>query len=173
VRTSQGRLQYYDLKENWPKVKPHLANKALTTMLVRDFNKFTYGRWRERFEHGRFPAEFESSDWQCFHRGRRPAFWKYTCSGACHWLVNFALRLAMLVEPRKPWRIITSPRHSTVWDGANTVFEFNFQAFGIEAAECLSLARKEHLRPGEYIRTYRALHYKHDRRSRRLSLPEK
>jgi hypothetical protein len=71
-------------------------------------------------------------------------------------LVNFTLRLGMLVEPRRPWRIITSRRHSTVWDGTDTVLEFNFQAFGIDATECLTLARKTELEPGKYLKTYRA-----------------
>ena len=38
---------------------------------------------------------------------------------ACHWLVNFALELAQLVEPDRKWRIITSDKHSTVWDGGD------------------------------------------------------
>ena len=62
-------------------------------------------------------------------------FWKYTASYACHWLVNFSLRLATLVEPERAWRIVTSSKHSTIWDGANTIFEFNFQAFGIDATK--------------------------------------
>src|SRR5262245_35621054 len=36
---------------------------------------------------------------------------------ACYWEVNLALRLAMLVEPSKEWRIIYCDDHSTVWDG--------------------------------------------------------
>jgi hypothetical protein len=63
--------------------------------------------------------------------------------GACHWLVNFNLKLAMLVEPEKPWRIVTSDKHSTVWDGAHTLFEFNFLAFGIPAQECIDLALQD------------------------------
>jgi hypothetical protein len=157
VRTSQERIQYYDLTKNWPKIKRHLADKELNDILVEDFDKFTLGRWGASFWLGRFPSEFESLDWKPCRAGRRPAFWKYTCGGACHWLVNFALRLAMLVEPRTPWRIVTSSRHSTVWDRANTVFDFNWQAMGIDAAECLTLARKKELQPGQFLKTYFAL----------------
>ena len=43
----------------------------------------------------------------------------------CHWLVNFSLRLAERVDPDRPWRIITSDSHSTVWDGYDLLFDFN------------------------------------------------
>jgi hypothetical protein len=44
---------------------------------------------------------------------------------ACHWLVNFALRLAILAEPARPWQIVSSQAHSTVWDGQSTLFDCN------------------------------------------------
>lgn len=86
-------MKYYDLKKNWRKVRRHLVDEELNEVLVRDFNKFTYGRWRKEFTPGCFPSEFETSDWSLNHRGRRPAFWKYTASYACHWLVNFQFAL--------------------------------------------------------------------------------
>ena len=58
----------------------------------------------------------------------------------------------MLVMPDRQWRIITSQKHSTVWDGEDTIFDFNFQAFGIDANECFELAAKTMLPPGKYIR---------------------
>ena len=153
-------MKYYDLKKNWRRIKRHLADKALNEILIRDFNKFTYGRWRKKFTSGHFPAEFESCDWAFGHKGRRPAFWKYTKHSACHWLVNFTLRLAVLVEPKRRWRIITSATHSTVWDGEDTIFDFNFQAFGIAPAECFSLAFTKELKPGRYRPVYFAAHWK-------------
>jgi hypothetical protein len=145
-------MRYYDLKKNWRRVKPHLEDKKLTNILIRDFNKFTTGRWGTPFVHGDLPSDFESCDWDIGHRGRRPAFWRYVKHAACHWLVNFSLRLAMLVEPEKPWRIITSEKHSTVWDGGDTVFDFNFQAFGIDPNECFEAAFEKELKPGKYLR---------------------
>jgi hypothetical protein len=152
-------MKYYDLKKNWRRVKPHLTDKELNDILVRDFNKFTFGRWNQRFTHGDLPSEFESCDWDIGHRGRRPAFWQYVKHAACHWLVNFTLRLATLVKPERPWRIITSQKHSTVWDGGDTLFDFNFQAFGIDPNECFELAFKEELKPGKYLRVYFAEHH--------------
>ena len=142
-------MQYYDLKCNWPKIKPHLANKELNAILVIDFNKYTYGRWRTPFKAGMYPDDFETNDWRCERRGRPPQFWRYVEHAACHWIVNFTLKLAMLAEPQKKWRIITTQKHSTVWDGERTLFDFNFQAMGISPAECFLLTRGHELAPGK------------------------
>jgi hypothetical protein len=155
-------MRYYDLKKHWTKkIEPHLTNKQLNNILVRDFNKFAFGRWRQPFVHGQYPCEFESCDWDLGHKGPAPRYWKYTKHAACHWLVNFNLKLAMLVAPQRRWRIVTSVGHSTVWDGAETLFEFNFLAFGIPAQECFDLALQDRtvLPAGKYLRTYFAEHF--------------
>ena len=78
---------------------------------------------------------------------------------ACHWLVNFNLALAMLVEPKRQWRILSHPRHSTTWDGKNTLFDFNFLALGVPASEAFQMARRgrEYL-PGEFLKVGLAVH---------------
>jgi hypothetical protein len=152
-------MKYYDLKKNRHRVRPHLADKKLNDILVKDFNKFTFGRWNRAFTYSDFPYEFETCDRDSDHRGRRPAFWRYVKLATCHWLVNSNLRLAMLAQPKKTWRIITSEDHSTVWDGEDTLFDFNFQAFGIEPDECFDLAFDKGLKPGKYLRVYFAEHY--------------
>ena len=45
-------MKYYDLTKNWHCVRPHLGDKKLNDILVRDFNKFTFGRWKQKFTHG-------------------------------------------------------------------------------------------------------------------------
>jgi hypothetical protein len=40
--TTSKSMKYYDLRKNWRRVKPHLADKELNDILVRDFNKFTW-----------------------------------------------------------------------------------------------------------------------------------
>jgi hypothetical protein len=82
----------------------------------------------------------------------------YVAHGACHWLVNFALRLAMLAEPDRQWRIITSNGHSTVWDGRDTLFEFNWQALGELPADCFHAAYEEELPPGKLLQGRSPLH---------------
>ena len=153
------RVRYFDLKENWQKVKPHLSDEQLNDILVTDFNKFTFGRWQTRFVRGQYPRSFETICWSDGRRGRKPAFWYYVKHSACHWLVNFTLRLAQLVEPKKRWRIITSVDHSTVWDGHDTLFDFNYQAIGILPGECFERAYDEELKPGEFLETVFAAHY--------------
>jgi hypothetical protein len=157
-------MRYYDLKRNWSRrVEPHLADPALNAVLVRDFNMFTYGRWRKPFTHGQFPRNFESCDWGWEHRGKEPRFWRYVKHAASHWLVNFNLRLAQLSEPGKPWHVVTSEKHSTVWDGNLTLFDFNFLAFGIPPDECFALADGEHLPPGQELEVFMAEHYSIER----------
>jgi hypothetical protein len=90
-----------------------------------------------------------------------PRYWRYVKHGACHWLANFVLRLACLAEPKRAWRIVTSDKHSTVWDGARTLFEFNFQALGIDAQECwetVAVGGYE-LTPGAYMKVHYAQHW--------------
>jgi hypothetical protein len=132
-----GTLRYYDLKRNWTKkVEPHLGDAELNRVLVTNFNKFTYGRWGIEFKPGEFPRQHETCLWDFDHRGPEPRYWRYVKHAACHWLVNFHLRLAMLVMPKRPWRIIRSNNHSTVWDGKETLFDFNYQALEVSPDEC-------------------------------------
>ena len=162
-RQGVNDLKYYDLKCNWRKVKRHIEHPEVQALLVRDFNRFTWGRWRQKFEPGMLPTQFESCDWQFEHRGKPPAFWSYTKHSACHWLTNFSLRLAQLVEPNRQWRIITSQKHSTVWDGGSFLFDFNFQAMGISPKECFELAYEKELKPDELLQVHMAQHWKKER----------
>ena len=152
-------MKYYNLKTNWEnKIVPHLGNKDLNDTLVRDFNKYTMGRWNQSFKKGMWPRQFESCDWDVDQEGPEPPFWRYVRHAACHWLVNFTLKLAMLVLPYRPWRILTSVSHSTVWDGTNTLFDFNFQAMGIPARECHETAtfKGREIAPARLLRVYYA-----------------
>jgi hypothetical protein len=113
-----------------------------------------------RFRPGMKPAELDGCDWRFFdgegnaRRGWPPAFWGYAIHASCHWVVNFCLRLAELVEPRRPWRIVTSQKHSTVWDGAETLFDINFLALGVDPDEAWRLARGRELKVGRELRCH-------------------
>jgi hypothetical protein len=109
-----------------------------------------------------YPCEYGSREWIRGRRGRRPRFWKYTQHMSCHWLVNFNLKLATLVEPQARWRIVMSVKHSTVWDGEHTLFDFNFLASGIPAQECFDLALENGtvLPLGQFRPTYRLPHWR-------------
>jgi hypothetical protein len=49
-----------------------------------------------------------------------------------------------------------------VWDGENTLFEFNYLALGIGAEECFRCARQRELPVGKPLRVYLAAHYTED-----------
>ena len=70
----------------------------------------------------------------------------------------------MLVMPERPWRIITSVKHFTVWDGGDLIFDFNFQALGIDPNKCFASAADKELPPEKYLRVYLAEHYSVDQR---------
>jgi hypothetical protein len=157
-------MRYYDLKRYWDRVGPHLGDKEVSAVLVRDFNKFTYGRWRMPFKKGMAPREFETCYWDDGHRGPEPRFWKYVKHAACHWLANFGLRLAERAAPKRAWRVLTSDLHSTVWDGKDVLFDFTYQAMGISARDCYRAASKggQQLAPGELLEVGYARHYRLD-----------
>ena len=158
--TAPDSVRYYDFRRHWTKrIVPHLSDPKLNEILVRDFNKYTWGRWRKRFKPGDLPAHFESCDWWLNHHPPHPRYWAYVKHAACHWLVNFALRLATLAEPNHSWRILTSDRHSTVWDGRSTLFDLNFSALSISPTECFQLANVRELRPGKPLKVHLAEHY--------------
>ena len=160
-------MQYYAVQRNWRKIKRHLDNEEVNAILERDFSKFarghmrfnpetrTWARLRGRFSRGMYPCEFENCDWRfedrSERRGPQPAYWRYVCWGASHWLVNYNLKLAQLVEPNREWRVLTG-MHSTVWDGEHTLFDLNYQALGIDPADCFLRSCDEELPPGEQIR---------------------
>jgi hypothetical protein len=147
-RAVPEKIRYYDLKRNWTKkVVPHLDDEELNDVL-RDFNKFTWGRWRTQFRRDEFPFCHETLIARFSHRCPMPRFWLFTKHGACHWLVNFALRLATLVVQAHAWQIITSDFHSPVWNGQNLLFDFNYLALGVPAHECFQSANDEKLAPG-------------------------
>jgi hypothetical protein len=136
-------MQYYPIQKNWSrKIKPHLQDLEAQYILRRDFNKYTFGRWKQEFKLGMKPTEFESCDWRYSHgrRGKQPEFWDCVKHAACHWLVNFNRRLAELSEPKIKWRIVSSELHSTTWDSKETLFDMNFLALGVSAEEAWKLA---------------------------------
>jgi hypothetical protein len=165
MKVDLTKIRYYDVSKNWTKkIEPLLTDSRIMDVLVRDFNKFTKGTWKKPFKHGDLPADFENCDWKLDRRGRQPRFWQYVKHAACHWLVNFNLKLAEAVEPTKEWRILTSDLHSTVFDGVDTLFDMNFLALGVSPQDSYKLATSkkddpEELAPGKERKTYMAIHY--------------
>jgi hypothetical protein len=142
--------RYYDVQRNWRKIAPHLDDPVLNEVLREDFGKFLWGRWREEFEPGKYPLDYESCGWYLGHRGPMPRFWRYVKWSACFWVVNFNYLLACMAEPRRPWRIKLSDKHATVWDRHNTYFDMNFLALGVTPFECHTLATVDGIELDEF-----------------------
>ena len=154
-------MRYFDPIRNWNRIAVHLP--AAEPVLVRDFNRYTWGRWRQKFLPGKVPHTFESCDWWCEHRGPIPRYWNYVKHAACHWLVNHNLALARGVMPKRAWHILTSEKHSTVYDGHDLLFDLNFCALGVPPEDAYRAAlddgRGEILKPGEQLKVYLAEHW--------------
>jgi hypothetical protein len=170
-------MDFFCAIENWPAISPHLDDAEFNRILQRDFHRFTWGRWRKRFPD---PARPLPGDWEGYngHHGRylgpTGEYQKYTLDLCCHWLVNSSLRLAQLVLPDRPWRIVYSRQNHTVFDGRDTLFdleglslygsadlafEFAFGLFGRELA------------PGVYLPTKYAEHFQIDVERKKRGTP--
>lgn len=142
-------MKYYDLPRHWTKrVVPHLQDEELQNILFHEFGRFVRDEKGKEFKRGQVPQDFSSLYWTEGRKGRLPAYSAYACMMACHWLVDFNLRLASLVLPEREWRVLTSDEHSTVWDGDKMLFEFNFLLLGIAPQECFASALFLELPPG-------------------------
>jgi hypothetical protein len=159
----KSALQYYDLVTNWSKIEPHLGEEELNRILVRDFNIYSLARTGETFTAGMFPQQLHEEwlqrqkdlydeSWDPREGDPQP-HWKYVKGQSCHWIANFTLRLAMLVEPQREWRILSGDKHSTVWDGKDTIFDFNYFTNGVPVDECFENASEGDagFDVGEYI----------------------
>ena len=146
----------YDLEANWPKVEPHVEHPDVQAVLARDLNVYLASRHHSlRYNPDEmYPIDCDDTDWGYswrFADDYAPDFWFYTVCHACHWLVNFNLLVAQRAEPDRPWRIMTSDGHSTVWDGDQTVFDFNDLAMGVTPPKDFEDPCWKELRPGELM----------------------
>lgn len=136
-----SEYQYLDLQAHWRKFKPILNSDAFITIMERDLAKHQRRMGCEAYVAGLLPYQVETTGqgWRhCrFSRGRPPAYEKYCCYKACHWLVNFTLYLARAAFPDREWQIVTSSKHSTVVDlESKTFFDFNYYGMGVSVEEC-------------------------------------
>lgn len=120
-------------------------------------NKFKYKRNRSRES---VPACFDSCDWRFVtdRPGRTPAYWDFACHSACHWVADMCLYVASKAYPEIPWRIVSSHKHSTVWNGCTktpVLFDVNFSAIGVKPKEAWELASMGRmLKPGSWLRPW-------------------
>lgn len=160
-----SKIKYFDIKKYWRRLKP-IYQSAVTEAIW----KLNMRDWQEqrsagfgfncKFDQSKYqlPCHHDSCDWRCDHRGRTPAFWDYVCHGACHFVVDMNLHVAMTAYPKIPWRIITQRNHSTIWNGSTTdpvLFDPNFLALNVTPVEAWKTAsRGRFLKPGQPLRPY-------------------
>lgn len=138
-------FRYFPVGRYWSKrIAPHLYDDIVIDTLNTDFNNYlrTAGQ-KVTFDahNGDVPFQFEGCDWHLFKRGRPPIWRPYVKHGACHWLANTNLLFAGFASKR-PWRIVTSALHSTVWDGKDTLFDMNMLAFGVPTSKVYAMCFK-------------------------------
>lgn len=106
------------------------------------------------------PSGYDGCDWRFgqTRRGPDPAYWEYVCMRACHWIVDLSLFVARCGFASEDWRIVSSQKHSTVWNGNYDVpllFDLNFLAIGTTASDALKLASTgRELKVGQYLKAY-------------------
>lgn len=52
-------MEYFDPQKNWRRIRCRLKMPIVRNTLTRDFNKFTLGRWKEKFTDKNVPVDFE------------------------------------------------------------------------------------------------------------------
>jgi len=167
IKAVQRRAVYLSPGAHWRRLRPHFEApeakslwKALFDTAFKPHLKFH--PVARRLE---LPQDYDSSDWQAMwrseHPGRRmPAWWKFTCCQACHWLAELNLLVVAQAFPEQPWRILTGKAHTTVWNGdrwAPLVFDPTYEAIGLPARDALMEATKHQgrdIRPGHFRKTY-------------------
>jgi hypothetical protein len=146
-------MRYYPIQKQWRKLKPIYGSIMAAAIWHPEMEAFAANRARsngypfksEAWTPELRPWHYDSCDWRWDHGrpGPNPSFWDYTCHSACHWTCSLHLWVAKHVQPDLPWRIVTSDRHSTVWDGAETLWDGNFLALGVPADEAWELAAEQ------------------------------
>jgi hypothetical protein len=137
-------MRAYPVEDRLYMFRPHFDNPVVQQVLLHDINICTLALLGEHIMACDLPKNFEHY-WACTYK-----FYE-----ACECLVNTHMTLLSLVQPNKKWRIVTSELHSTVWDGADELFDPCEEYFG-SACECFTRAGCQNesivLAPGELLK---------------------
>ena len=88
------------------------------------------------------PFQADGSDWRYMEerQGRKPLFWDYCLSRACHWMAQPNLMVAKLLYPKSNWSVFSSEKHTGVaCIDEKLLFEPYFYACGVSAEATLQL----------------------------------
>ena len=143
-------IDFYPIQKRWKKLGPIYRSpeaKAIWLPEMMDYQRQRMEDYGVSYDYPKDtpelrPSAWDSCDWR-FTRGKpgpEPAYFEYVCHASCHWLANLSLYVAMEAEPSRPWRIVSSNAHTTVWDGDETLWDAQFQALGVSATDAWDLA---------------------------------
>jgi hypothetical protein len=146
-------FKYFAIGKHWTnKIKPVIESQEAQNILHHDFKKYSKSKQRDinnhykdmgldkkakfSFKKNDMPCDLDGGGWRYYRIGRPPAYDSYVCKGACHWVANALLYTATKAFPKTQWQIVTSDKHSTVWDGKVTFFDLNYLAMQITPEVC-------------------------------------
>lgn len=168
MKNTKRNVIYADIQRHWRKLGPIFRSKECRSVWVPCMTEYmqqrSSGKWKFKYDPGKYrtPSCFDSCDWR-WNRNRRgphPEFWDYACHSACHWVVDMCLYVAISYAPHLQWRIISSDKHSTVWNGSldwPVLFDVNFLALGVAPDEAWNLAHSKGtktLKPHHWMKWY-------------------
>ncbi len=158
-------FSYQPIQKQWRKLGPLYRSeeaKRIWYPAMREYQRSRMDELNAKYAYPKNtpdlrPSHFDSCDWQLDRKqpGPAPVYWEYVCFGACHWLANLHLWVAWQAEPKYSWMIVTSEKHSLVWNGRDKLWDANFMAIGVSTEEAWNLAAKqpdsEEITPGEFL----------------------
>ncbi len=158
-------MEYVQIQKHWRKLRHVYADPGIRDLWYPDMELHRLVRCEELgitytplkvWDKETFgPHHFDSTDWRFTRQkpGPMPHYWRWVCHSACHYLTRLSMHVATTVWPKKPWRIVTSQLHSTLWDGDQNLYDPNFLALQVPADEAWELATNQpdsiELEPGE------------------------
>jgi hypothetical protein len=164
-RIKKSNLTYYPIQSHWRKIAPVIRSaecEAIWRPNMVDYNRQRASDNGFKYNPRPFwyPRCCDGCDWRCDRVGKHPAYWDFVCHSACHWLVDMCLYVANKIHPEVQWRIVSSHKHSTVWNGEKewpVLFDLNFLALGVCPKQAWELAIKGRvLKPGKWLHPWNA-----------------
>lgn len=162
-RIKISKITYYPIQLHWRKLAPIFHSKQCERIWRPNMVEYLQQRasdndYKYIARHFAFPSDCDSCDWRWDLKRKHPAYFDFVCHSACHWLVDMCLFVAKAAHPEVPWRIVSSNKHSTVWNGDKenpVLFDANFLALDVAPKVAWQLAIKGRvLKPGKVLRTW-------------------
>jgi hypothetical protein len=135
-------MRHLNYSKYWPNARHLLNDKTYLDNAYIDTMSYIYDHEYKRNwprDDRLLPGDWEGTGY--LHETRKRAeYWRFALLNACHFLTNNYLYLAQTFDPNRDWRIICNTRHSTIWDGADTIFDLQYGKINYSADQCYKTA---------------------------------